>query len=106
MSYGLANLGPAPGDLARPLHGSEGRARVDALRAIARDIPDPAEYAAYLPDWAVTAMLASAKDHSDDWCAPRDAAAALRPLGLVGYGTRGLTAFGWAVRQALLRDNG
>lgn len=105
MSYGLAKLGPALGDLARPLHGSESRARIDALRAIARDIPDPAEYASHLPDWAVEALLSATKDHADGWCAPAATAAALRPLGLVGYGTRGLTAFGWAVRQALKRTD-
>lgn len=80
-------------------------ARQDALRAIARDIPDPEDYAYHLPLWAADALLAATKHSSYGWRVPRRLALRLRPYGLVAYNDDGLTAFGWAVRCALKRQD-
>jgi len=73
----------------------------DAMRAIAQDIPDPRDYAAWAPLWIVEALFSAYKTNSEGWVVPREVAAELRPFGLVGYGTCGLTVFGWRVRQVL-----
>lgn len=78
------------------------RATRDAMKAIARDIPDPDEYARQLPPWAAEALVQAARTPSDGWCVPAHLARMLRPLGLAGYGTNGLTAFGWRVRQIIV----
>ena len=79
------------------------RARHDALRDIARDLPDPARYARYLPLEVVEALVGAwLSNNNDEWRVSREAAELLRPFGLVGYGTQGLTGFGIGVRKAIL----
>ncbi len=76
----------------------------DALEHIAKDIPDPAEYARYTP-LAFAAALTETTFHKNGWIVPDEKTAALlRPYGLVEYGGRYLTAFGMKVRKALLEE--
>ncbi len=77
------------------------QAREDALLAIARDIPDPEQYAWGLPLEAAEALLSATQSAKYGPKVSRDAAAVLRPYGLVEYGGEGVTAFGWAVRRVL-----
>ena len=79
---------------------TERAARRDAMRHMVADLPDPAEFARYLPLEAVEMLLAACL--RDTWYVSREAAPYLRSLSLVGYGTEGLTAFGIVVRRALL----
>lgn len=78
---------------------TERAARRDALRHIIADIPDPADFARWMPLEAVEMLLSA--HLRDTWYVSREFAVYLRPMGLVGYGTTGLTAFGIAVRRAL-----
>lgn len=76
-------------------------ARNDALKAIARDIPDPAEYAYYLDATIVDALLTARR--RGFWCVSREAAEILRPHGLCEYGGAGLTVFAIKVVAELRR---
>lgn len=80
-------------------------ARKDAMKAIARDIPDPDDYARYLPLPIVTALLSAWNYQSYGWAVSREIAPYLRPLGLVAYNGCGLTAFGYSVLLALRRQD-
>lgn len=80
------------------------RARNDALGAIARDIPDPAEYARYIPLVFAEALTAATQTMTG-YHVSREQAELMRPYGLVEYGGRCLTAFGIKVRQALKAED-
>ena len=70
------------------------------LRSLVADIPDPRTYAFEMPAWQIEIMATAY--YRDGWfIAFEEHAAMLRKVGLVGYGTRGLTAFGIAVRREL-----
>ena len=77
----------------------ERRARSDAMRAIARDIPDPRDYA-YQLGAEYCEMLLSATLR-DSWYVTEAVAKRLRPHGLCEYGGTGLTGFAMAVRREL-----
>lgn len=80
---------------------SEELARRDAFIAIARDVPDPAEYARYLPSCFVDALL-SAYPSGGCWRVYNHfAEREIRLAGLVEFGGPFLTAFGLAVRREL-----
>lgn len=81
------------------------RAREDAARDIASDLPDPRDYAAYGMSLETRSALLTASFDSIEhaWKVQPDIAAYLRPFGLVGYGTVYLTAFGTKVFKALRR---
>lgn len=91
------------------------RAYRDAIAAIARDIPDPAQFARYLPLEFVEALLGAryrmvGGDSPDNgWVVYPHQAAMLRPYGLVAAGTGPngclLTAFGITVRRALVAED-
>ena len=83
----------------------ERRARQDAMKAIARDIPDPDDYARLMPLSLVTALLSAWNYQSYGWIVSREIAPYLRPLGLVAYNDCGLTAFGYSVMLALRRQD-
>lgn len=83
----------------------ERMARKDAQAAIARDIPDPDDFARYMPLPMAVALLSAWKNQSYGWCVTPRIAAYLRPLGLVAYNDYGLTAFGYAVLLALRRQD-
>ena len=82
------------------------RAMRDALRSIARDIPDPKRYASWAPLWVCEALLRASLHNGNEWLAAPNDAPDLKPLGLVeaGQGKRGLTAFAIGVRKALMRE--
>lgn len=77
----------------------ERRAKADAKRHMAADIPCPRDFAQWLEAEYVE-MLFSAH-RRDTWYVTEAAAKKLRPLGLCGYGTTGLTAFGIKVLREL-----
>jgi hypothetical protein len=87
---------------------AEQSARIDAARHMLADLPDPRQYAHHLPLHLVEALTAARKNKTYGWMVGEDHAAELRSLGLVGFGRgregQGVTAFGWAVRRALLED--
>lgn len=71
-----------------------------ALKAMLADLPDPRDYAFYMASWQVEMLLTAYR--REDWYLPLEVhAKALRPYGLVDYGTRALTNFGKAVRREL-----
>lgn len=84
------------------------RARRDAESAIARDVPDPADYAYHAPLWMVEALIAAypATDLSNRGClrVSHEAAAKLRPYGIVEARGVHLSVFGTRVRNALVQD--
>lgn len=75
------------------------RAKRDAQRHMAADIPCPRDFAQWLEVQYVE-MLFSAQ-RRDTWYVSESIARQLRPLGLCGYGTTGLTAFGIKVLREL-----
>lgn len=84
------------------------KARRDALRAIARDIPDPEAFAWWLPKpycfWLLEAWRAQDPENSGCWRVSEDRAKLLFTLGLCdrdGY----LMAFGNAVRKAMIAQS-
>ncbi len=81
----------------------ERRARADARRHIATDIPDPAVFARYLSEAEFNA-LATARCRLSIWRVDPDLAATLRPSGLCECGGDALTNFGVAVLRALQED--
>ncbi len=81
----------------------ERAAKRDAARHMLADLPDPVDYARYLPLEAVEMLLKAY--FRDTWYVSREAAPYLRPLMLVGYGTTGLTAFGISVLRALKAED-
>lgn len=81
------------------------RARRDALVAIARDIPEPTDFARHLPLGVVTALRNARIRNGGCYQASVEWAAALRSYSLVEYGGRCLTAFGIAVRRELMADD-
>jgi hypothetical protein len=83
---------------------AERRARKDALLAIARDIPDPDDYAQQM-SLELAEALAGATRSPQGYRVRPEVAGWMRPFGLVEYGGRHLTAFGSAVRQALLQED-
>lgn len=90
----------------RPVAPLETRAYRDAMRAIARDIPDVETYARLMP-LAQAEMLMAATFSGDGFKVPHHHAHLLRPFGLVeaGVGQRCLTAFAIKVRRALLEED-
>lgn len=88
----------------RAVRSERDRAKRDALRAIARDIPDPAEYARQCPLWIAEALVAARYvPQANEFRVSLDTAVKLKPYGLVdaGTGITALTAFAIAVRRAL-----
>lgn len=83
----------------------ERRARLDAAKAIALDIPDPDDYARHMPLLLCRALLTAWSYQSYGWMVSREIAPYLRPLGLVAYNDCGLTAFGYSVLRALRRQD-
>lgn len=84
----------------------ERRARLDAMRHIARDVPDPETYARRLaPELAL--LLVNARTRRGSLRVTTEAARRLKPFGLVEAGQVGtkLTAFGMKVRRALLEED-
>lgn len=77
------------------------KARRDAFVAIARDIPDPELFAQYLPQRFVLALEAS-RVGPLGWRVDTEFAPEMRDWGLVEYGGDCLTAYGLAVRRAVL----
>lgn len=77
-------------------------ARMDAMRAIASDIPAPEVFARYISLEVATALRNARARNGGSWQVAVDRAAQLRPLGLVEYGGRCLTAFGLKVRRCLM----
>lgn len=82
------------------------RAKRDAQRALARDIPDPVAVAQYMSLYLVEALLRSHKTHVGIVEVAEADAELLRPYGICEYGGRYLTAHGMAVRAALKVDAG
>ena len=82
---------------------AENRAWEDAMRVIARDVPDPATYAKLL-SLPIAEILTGARSRLGSYYVSRQDAVTLRPAGLTecGEGKRCLTAFGIQVRKALL----
>ncbi len=78
----------------------ERRAKADAKRHMAADIPCPRDFAQWL-EVEYVEMLMSAH-RRDTWYVTEAAAKKLRHLGLCGYGTTGLTSFGIMVRRELM----
>lgn len=76
----------------------------DAMRHMAQDLPDPADYARWLSEMASVALL-RARVGPDGWYVRPDDAALLRPLGLCEAGTSReryyLGNYGTAVLKAL-----
>lgn len=81
------------------------RAEKDAMKAIARDIPDPDDYARLMPLSLVTALLTAWNHRTYGWAVTREVAPYLRPLGLVAYNGCGLTVFGYQVMLVLRRQD-
>lgn len=91
------------------------RAHRDAMAAIARDIPNPKKFARYMPLNFVEMLLRArhctigGSNPDGGLCVEPHEAEALRPYGLVAAGTgphgRFLTAFGLAVRRALVAED-
>lgn len=80
------------------------RARRDAMLAMLADLPEPEEYARYLPDRAVCALLGATRT-ADGWrIQDRSAARLCRNNGLVDMRDLHLTAFGIAVRRVLVAE--
>lgn len=76
------------------------RARRDAQRSMAWEIPSPREYAQYMASRHVV-MLLAAYQHKVAWYVNREAARELREYGLVEIRGTALTAFGMHVRREL-----
>lgn len=79
----------------------------DAMRHIARDIPDPAEYSRYLPAVEVAELKAAVWTNTG-WRFRQDIDPALlfkfRKVGLAYLEDRNLTNFACRVRKVLLAD--
>lgn len=80
------------------------RAERDALRDYLADLPDPEQYARYLPEAFVIALRGAFLSRGS-MCVPESVARFLRPHGLVEYGGCCLTNFGNAVRKALPEED-
>lgn len=87
---------------------TERAARADAARHMRAILPDPAVEATYLPLHLVEALVGAVNRGHHGWVVANIHAAELRSIGMVAFGRgmdgRGITAFGWAVRKALLAD--
>lgn len=100
MTFSTAQFGDHHTRLAGKIEAaSERRAHGDAMRAIARDIPDPRDYAYQLGAEYVAMLLGATL--RDNWYVTEAVAKVLRPHGLCEYGGTGLTAFGIMVRREL-----
>lgn len=83
------------------------RARDDALHAIARDLPDPADYAAALPPEVAGALMEAVHGRNGGlWAHDGPLVPILRSLGLVAINDRQLTGFAIEVRYALRATEG
>lgn len=83
-------------------------ARKDALRDMAKGIPDPKQYAFELPLACVTILLAATlvgKQGRGIFKVAEHDAQFIRPYGLCDYASTCLTAFGMNVRRALLEED-
>jgi len=83
---------------------TEWRAKSDAFRAIAKDIPDPKAFADQML-LVHAEMLISASFRAGSYFVYCADLYRLRRMGLVEFGGNCLTAFGIAVRRALVADN-
>lgn len=79
----------------------ERRAREDAMKAIARDIPNPKIFAQYIPIVFVEALM-SARVNRDGGQVSAHLACEMSRWGLVEVRGPHLTAFGFQVRKALI----
>jgi len=90
------------------------RAQRDYYRSLIAELPDPEEYARYVPEAICAALLRAFKHQSYGYLIAEEDAhllPELRKRGLAGFpqphvarSGRGVTAFGWKVREALLRE--
>lgn len=80
----------------------------DALRAIARDVPDPAEFARQLPLVFVESLLTATRSqdplHCGEFRVSDEMARPMQQLGLVAVGGPYLGLFGGRVRKALIEE--
>lgn len=84
-------------------------ARADAARLMRSQPADPAVEARYLPLHLVEALVGAWKHQTYGWMVAEQHAPELRSMGMVGFGRgregQGVTAFGWAVRTALMAED-
>lgn len=81
------------------------RARQDAMKHVAQDIPRPEDYARYMPLDHAEALMRARPGSEGEWISKGPLLADMRRAGLIGYGCDFLTAFGLAVRRVLLRED-
>lgn len=86
--------------MTHPRHAFE-QAKLDAFAAIARDIPDPTEFADQLP-LDLAQLLVGARFRGHGYTVHTGKSHVLRSLGLMEFGGICLTAFGCKVRRALI----
>lgn len=106
--WGIAGMTALDPSLDRRMISDDSRARRDAMRHIARDTVDPEEYAEILiPELANELIRANWSERAWRVFVPTRTLRALQTRGLVEAGTAGkfLTAFGLAVRRALLCED-
>lgn len=78
------------------------KARDDAFRAMANDLPDPAEYASTMaPEIAAALMDAVHGRNGGLWAADGPLVPSLRSMGLIAINDRQLTDFAMRVRYAM-----
>ena len=89
--------------------GVEREVRRDALKHMLAELPDPVDFARYLPLHLAEALCGAVNRGDLGQIVGETHAAELRSLGLVGFGRneqgRGVSAFGWAVRRALMAED-
>lgn len=79
----------------------------DAFQAMARDVPDPVEYAAMIePVFAEAIMEAVHGRTGGLWVSDNALVPMLRSMGLIGIRDRELSPFAMQVRRVLRRDEG
>lgn len=102
----LPQIGNAADDQRRIRRFNE-KARRDAMKHMAQDIPCPVEFARSLPLVLVDALVKASRAPNNEYLVHPEHAAMLKPLGLVdaGTGKRCLGAFGMQVRKALLEQD-
>ena len=80
----------------------------DAARHMRAEPADPEVEARHLPQRLVVALVTAQNTGCHGWIVGPAHAPELRSLGMVGFGLgregQGVTAFGWAVRKALMAD--
>lgn len=83
-------------------------ARADAARHMRAEPADPEVEARHLPQRLVIALVTAHNTGCHGWIVAAVHTPELRSMGMVGCGCgrkgQGITAFGWAVRKALLAD--